>query len=169
MLPSKLTVLESLPLHTNGKINRQELPAPDLDRPKLATRFSAPTNPMESVLVKIWSETLGINSVGIHDPFFDLGGDSMIAARIVSAMGRIFPWNLTLEEFYDACTVAQAAQLLVQKAPSAEKAEKVAALFLQVDGMSSDEIEIMLADERKKRRPEQPDTSPEDYSLESKR
>ncbi|MGH7826174.1 MAG: AMP-binding protein [Candidatus Binatia bacterium] len=148
MVPSKFMILESFPLNTNDKVNRQELPTPDLDRPKLGTRFNAPTTRTESVLAKIWSEALGINSVGIHDLFFDLGGDSIIATRIVSAIGRIFPWNLTLVEFYDACTVAQAAQLLVQKAPSAERAEKVATLFLQVDGMSSAEIETMLADER---------------------
>src|SRR5436309_2304526 len=81
---------------------------------------------------KIWSEALGVTSVGIHALVFDLGGDSITAARIVSAIGRIFPWNLTLAEFYDAGTVAQAAQLLVQKAPSAELAEKVAILFIQV-------------------------------------
>jgi amino acid adenylation domain-containing protein len=155
MVPSKFMILESLPLNTNGKVNRQELPTPDLDRPKLGTRFSEPTTPMESVLAKIWSEALSINSVGNHDSFFDLGGDSIIATRIVSAIGRIFPWNLTLAEFYDACTVAQAAQLLVQKAPSVERAEKVATLFLQVDGMSFAEIETMLADERNKRRPEE--------------
>jgi amino acid adenylation domain-containing protein len=160
MVPSKFMILESLPLNTNGKVNRQDLPMPDLDRPKLGTRFSAPTTPIESMLAKIWSEALGINSVGIHDLFFDLGGDSIIATRIVSAIGRIFPWNLTLAEFYDACTVARAAQLLVQKGPSAEWAEKVATLFLQVDGMSSDEIETMLADERNKRRPEEKNTPP---------
>ena len=159
MVPSRFMILESLPLNTNGKVNRQELPTPDLDRPKLGTRFSAPTTPVESVLAKIWSEALGINNVGIHDLFLDLGGDSMIATRIVSAIGRIFPWNLTLAEFYDACTVAQATQLLVQKAPSVERAEKVATLFLRVDGMSSAEIETMLADERNKRRPEEKNTA----------
>jgi amino acid adenylation domain-containing protein len=155
MVPSKFVILESLPSNANGKVNRQELPTPELDRPNLGTRFSAPTNPMESVLAKVWSQALGINSVGIHDLFLDLGGDSIIAARIVSAIGRIFPWNLTLAEFYDACTVAQAAQLLVQKAPSAERAERAATLFLQVDGMSAAEVETMLADERRKRRREE--------------
>jgi amino acid adenylation domain-containing protein len=155
MVPSKFVILESLPPNANGKVNRRELPTPDLDRPKLGTRFSAPTNPMESVLVKIWSEALAINRVGIHDLFLDLGGDSIIAARIVSTIGRIFPWNFTIAEFYEACTVAQAAQLLVQKAPSEERAEKIATLFLRVDSMSSAEVETMLADERRKRWPEE--------------
>lgn len=154
MMPSKFMILESLPLNTNGKVNRQELPRPELDRPKLGTRFSAPTNPMESVLAKIWCEALSINRVGIHDSFFDLGGDSIIAMKVISSIGRIFPWNLTLAEFYDVCTVAQAVQLLVQKAPSAERAEKVATLWLQVDGMSSAEVETMLTEERRERRPE---------------
>ena len=95
MLPSKFIILESLPQNSNGKVDRQELPTPELDRPKLGARFSAPTTPMESVLAKIWSEALSINSVGNHDSFFDLGGDSIIAMKVISAIGRIFPWNLT--------------------------------------------------------------------------
>jgi amino acid adenylation domain-containing protein len=155
MVPSKFIFLESLPLNANGKINRQELPSPEFDRRKLGTQLSAPTTPIESVLAKIWSEALVINSVGIHDSFFDLGGDSIVAARIVSAIGRIFPWNVTLAEFYDACTVARAAQLLVQNAPSLERAEKAATLFLQVDAMSSAEAESMLAEARNQRLPDE--------------
>jgi hypothetical protein len=101
---------------------------------------------------------LSINSVGKHDSFFDLGGDSIIAMKVISAIGRIFPWNLTLAEFYDACTVAQGARLLVQKAPSVEQAERVAALCLKLDGLSSAEVEIMLADERNKWGREEKDT-----------
>ena len=159
MLPSKFITLESLPQNSNGKVNRQELPTPEPDRPKLGIRFSAPTTPMESVFAKIWSEALSINSVGIHDSFFDLGGDSIIAMKVISAIGRIFPWNLTLAEFYDACTIARGAQLLAQKAPNVEQAERVAALCLQVDGLSSAEVETMLADERNKRGPEEKHTA----------
>jgi len=151
MVPSKFMILGTLPLNSNGKVNRQKLPPPELDRSNLGTQFIAPTTRMESFLAKIWSEALSIDSIGIHDSFFDLGGDSIIASRIVSAIGRNLPWNLTLAEFYDACTVAQTAQLLAQKAPSAERAEKVATLCLQVDGMSSTEVETMLAEERNKR------------------
>jgi amino acid adenylation domain-containing protein len=158
MVPSNFIVLESLPLNSNGKVNRHQLPTPELDRPKLATRFSAPTTPMESVLAKIWSEALSVDSVGIHDSFFDLGGDSIISMKVISAIGRIFPWNLTLAEFYDACTVAQGAQLLAQKAPNVEQAARVAALSLKLDGLSSDEVEMMLADERNKWGPEEKDS-----------
>src|SRR5215471_15283388 len=143
-------------LNSNGKVNRQKLPPPELDRSHLGTPLVAPTTPMESLLAKIWSEALSINSIGIHDSFFDLGGDSIIASRIVSAIGRKLPWNLALAEFYDACTIAQGAQLLAQKAPDAEQAERVAALCLKIDGLSSAEVETMLIGERNKRRLDQP-------------
>jgi amino acid adenylation domain-containing protein len=151
MVPSKFVFLESLPLTTSGKIDRRALPKPDLQRPNLVIRFSAPTTRVESALAKIWAETLSLNRVGINDLFFDLGGDSIIASRIVSAIGRIFPWELTLAEFYGACTVAQIAELLNRKAASPEQAEKVATLYLRVQSMSSDEVETLLADERNKR------------------
>ena len=158
MMPSKFIMLERLPLNSNGKVNREELPTPQLDRPNLDTEFRAPITPVESVVAKIWSEALGIDRVGIHDRFLDLGGDSLIGSRIVSSLCRIFPWNLTLQEFYDACTVTKLAQLLVQKAPSPEQAHKVASLFLEIDAMSSSEIEAKLTDERRKRRAEEKNT-----------
>jgi acyl carrier protein len=152
MVPSKFMFLESLPVNANGKVNRYELPRPELGRPQLGTRFNAPTTSMESVLAKIWSEALRLDRVGSDDSFFDLGGDSIIAMKVISAIGRIFPWNLTLAEFYEARTVARAAHLLIQKAPNPERAEKAATLFLRVDRMSSAEVETMLADERNRRR-----------------
>ena len=148
MVPSSFIFSESLPLNSNGKVNRQELPTPNQNRSNLSNQFIAPTSPMESVLAKIWSEALSVSSVGIHDSFFDLGGDSIIASRIVSAIGRIFPWNLTLSEFYDACTVAQGAQLLVHKAPEVQQAERLATLYLKIHDLSSDEVEAILAGER---------------------
>jgi amino acid adenylation domain-containing protein len=148
MVPSKFIILETLPLNTNGKVNRQELPPPELDRSNLGTEFIAPTTRMESLLAKIWSKALGLSIVGIHDSFFDLGGDSIVASRIVSAIGRNLPWNLTLAEFYDAYTIAQGAQLLAQKAPNVEHAERIAALCLKVDGLSLAEVERMLSEDR---------------------
>jgi amino acid adenylation domain-containing protein len=158
MIPSKFITLETLPLNSNGKVNRQGLPLPELDRTNLGTPFIAPTSRMELLLAKIWSKALSLSSVGIHDSFFDLGGDSIIASRIVSAIGRNLPWNLTLAEFYDAYTIAQVAQLLAQKAPNVEQAERVAALCLKIDGLSSAEVEAILADERNKRGPEEKDS-----------
>jgi len=151
MVPNKFVILESLPMTNAGKIDRQGLPAPNLDRPELENEFSAPKTMVESVLAKIWSQALGINCIGIHDSFFDLGGDSIVASRIVSAIARVFPWELTMQEFYDACTIAGTARGLIEKAPNPEAAQKVAGVYLQVEAMSSGDIERRLAEEREKR------------------
>jgi amino acid adenylation domain-containing protein len=150
MVPSKFIISESLPLNSNGKVNRQELPTPDLGKSKIGTQSNAPSTPMELMLAKIWREALSIESVGIDDSFFDLGGDSITAMKIIAAIGRIFPWNLTLAEFYDAVTIAQGTQLLVHKAPDVEQAERLATLYLKIHDSSSAEVEAMLAVERSK-------------------
>ena len=146
-----------------GKIDRQALPAPDLSRPELEIGFIAPKTTVESVLANVWSQAFGINRIGVHDSFYDLGGDSLIASRIVSAIARIFPWELTMAEFYDTYTIEAIAKLLMQKAPTQEGADKVAALYLQVTAMSTVEVEEFLAKERNKRQPdERPNASKKD-------
>jgi amino acid adenylation domain-containing protein len=151
MVPTKFVILKSLPLNPNGKINRQELPAPDLERPNLGTIFANPSTPVETVMAGVWSEALGVNNIGINDVFFELGGDSLIAGRIITRLSRIFPWNLTLPEFYTAPTVAKFAQLLLRKASSADLADKAARLSLKIDSLSSTQVEAMVAKERQKR------------------
>jgi acyl-CoA synthetase (AMP-forming)/AMP-acid ligase II len=151
MIPANFVFLDRLPLTSSGKVNRQELITPGADRPALAATFQSPATAIERVLTKIWSEALGVGAVGIHDSFLDLGGDSIIAARIVSAVARIFPWEVTLSELYAAVTVAGTAQMLINKAPSADRAETVASLFLKVESMSAAEVEAMLAEARAQR------------------
>lgn len=150
MVPSKFVILDNLPLNPNGKIDRQNLPLTHLNQPGVVSR-SSPATPVEVALAKIWSNALGISNIGIDDPFFEVGGDSITASKIVSIIGRIFPWHITLAEFYDACTVAKMANLLLQKAATVELVQRVATLYLQVDSMSSDEVERMVIDERRRR------------------
>jgi len=151
MIPSRFVALKSLPLNPNGKVNRQALPLPDAGRPDLETVFVAPSTPVEQVLAKIYCEALAINEIGVDDSFFDLGGDSLIAGRILARLGRVFPWPLTLAEFYGAATVAKTAQLILHKAPSHELADKAAQLSLTVDKLSAAEVETMIAAERSRR------------------
>lgn len=77
MVPAIFTFVERMPLTTNGKLDRRALPRPDKARPELYDCFVAPEKPEEKVLAEIWSEVLQVWPVGIHDNFFDLGGDSI--------------------------------------------------------------------------------------------
>ncbi|WP_371858287.1 amino acid adenylation domain-containing protein [Pseudomonas sp. ERMR1:02] len=86
MLPAHLMCLAALPLTPNGKLDRQGLPAPE------ATRQSqdqvAAASPAETLLVEIWQELLGLDSVGVTENFFELGGDSIISLQAVSRAGQ---------------------------------------------------------------------------------
>src|SRR6185295_11788171 len=76
MVPTSFVFLERLPLTLNGKLDRNALPAPD--HLQTAGAFIAPRTDVEKLLAQIWSDVLGIERVGVHDNFFDLGGDSIL-------------------------------------------------------------------------------------------
>ncbi len=84
MVPSAIVVLEKLPLTSNGKVDRKALPEPG----RSADRYEAPQGVIEETLGNIWAELLGVERVGRHDNFFQLGGDSMLALRFIARAQR---------------------------------------------------------------------------------
>ena len=83
MVPSAFVLLEEWPRLPNGKIDRASLPAPDhvVRSPRV---YVAPRNAIEETLAEIWQQVLGVKQVGIHDGFFELGGDSILSIQIVA-------------------------------------------------------------------------------------
>jgi acyl transferase domain-containing protein/SAM-dependent methyltransferase/acyl carrier protein len=79
-------------------------------RPGLRVSYSAPRNETEQTLATIWQELLGIAQIGIHDDFFELRGDSLLAAQVVSRLNRAFQIKLPLSSLFDAPTVASLGQ-----------------------------------------------------------
>ncbi|MFZ5917840.1 MAG: amino acid adenylation domain-containing protein, partial [Chloroflexota bacterium] len=75
MLPSAYVVMEALPRMPGGKVDRRVLPAPDETRPELEAAYEAPRTAAEETLAGIWAAVLGVEQVGVHDSFFELGGD----------------------------------------------------------------------------------------------
>lgn len=84
MVPSICVLLEAMPQTANGKINRKALPVPTETEAANDTQYAAPTQPVEQQLADIWANVLGRESVGIHDNFFALGGDSILSLQVVS-------------------------------------------------------------------------------------
>ena len=107
MVPTDFIFLDSLPLTPNGKINRLALPAPYGPRPDLAVAYTAPQSDIERLLAEIWAEVLAIGPVGIHDDFFDLGGHSLAATRVLSRVLQKLKLNLPVQALFDAPTVAR--------------------------------------------------------------
>ncbi|MBD3305027.1 AMP-binding protein, partial [candidate division KSB3 bacterium] len=118
MLPACFMFLDALPLSPTGKVDRQALPAPDHRRPAVDVPYAAPRNATEQQLASIWADVLGLERVGIQDHFFDLGGDSIQAMRILAqvehTIGTLLPTSVLLE----APTIARLATRLHADAPS---------------------------------------------------
>jgi amino acid adenylation domain-containing protein len=153
MIPTRFMVLKSLPLMPNGKVNRQELPLPPRVRPELSSPYSKPLTSVESAVAKLWSDALSIDVVGRDDNFFDLGGDSLVASKIVSTLNRIFPCSLSITEFFASPTVAENCQSLIGKEAFPGQTEIVSDAYLKIEAMSSEEIHRVVESEREMRQP----------------
>ncbi|NEQ78399.1 MAG: amino acid adenylation domain-containing protein [Okeania sp. SIO2C9] len=105
MVPSGLMVLSQLPLTPNGKVDRKALPVPDMASSVL-TEYVAPQTETQKILAEIWQEVLGIEQIGIHDNFFDLGGHSLMATKVVSRVRQGFGNELTLQGLFESPTIA---------------------------------------------------------------
>ncbi|NEQ65236.1 MAG: amino acid adenylation domain-containing protein, partial [Symploca sp. SIO2D2] len=107
MQPSGYVVLSQLPLTPNGKVDRKALPAPDGELVS-SQEYVAPQTETEEILVRIWQEVLGIKQVGIHDNFFEIGGDSIISIQIV-ARAQKAGIQLTTKQLFQNQTIAEQA------------------------------------------------------------
>jgi len=94
MMPRAFVLLEALPLTASGKVDRRALPAPARVRPATAA-FVAPLGPVETAVAAIWAEVLGCGPVGAHDNFFDLGGDSLTASRVLTRLRSVLGVELS--------------------------------------------------------------------------
>ncbi|MHA6757549.1 non-ribosomal peptide synthetase [Streptacidiphilus sp. PAMC 29251] len=112
MVPTTFTLLPALPLTPNGKTDRKALPAPDTTRPDLDTTYTAPRNRVERALTAIWSDLLGVETVGIHDNFFTLGGHSLLATQVTSRIRKTLGIDLPVRTLFSSPTPAQLATAL---------------------------------------------------------
>jgi amino acid adenylation domain-containing protein len=109
MIPSAMVVLKEFPLNANGKVDRRallEIP-PVGDEPAI----EMPRTPLEAGLVAIWEQALGRESVGIHDHFFEVGGDSLLAVQVASRMQEFIGRPVQAIRILETPTIARLAQL----------------------------------------------------------
>ncbi len=112
MVPASYVFMESFPLTINGKLDRDKLPLPGMERPRLAVEYVAPEPGLEETIAKLWRPGLRINEVGVNDNFFDLGADSLMVTAIhrdlQTGLGRKIPITL----FFEFATIAGLAKKL---------------------------------------------------------
>ena len=107
MVPAVMMQLEELPLTANGKIDRKALPKPLAG---VEVEYAGPQTEVEEILVGIWAEALGVERVGINDNFFDLGGNSLSAFRVISRVRRALDVEVPLLKLFETGTISEFAK-----------------------------------------------------------
>ena len=151
MMPTVFVQIDSLPLTTNGKVDRTKLPAPDqlnshTKKPFVAP-FVAPRTPFEKELATIWQKLLKVEQVGVHDNFFELGGHSLIATQLALRVQETFDVSLTLQLIFDNPTINDLAAAITMKLSEAEDQAELDQMLEDLKQLSPEEIKVLLETE----------------------
>jgi amino acid adenylation domain-containing protein len=119
MVPTTFVAIERFPLTPNGKVDRKALPAPARGRPDLGTPYAAPRSDLERLIADKWRRILDLETVGVHDRFFELGGTSLQAARFINEMQTDLRESIFVVTLFGAPSVAEYAALLQEQYPAA--------------------------------------------------
>jgi acyl carrier protein len=156
MVPTSLVLVDELPLLPNGKLDLAALPALEHRRDATGPTFIAPRSPSEIQLAAIWAELLGLEQIGIHDNFFDLGGHSLLSTQAITRMRRAFSVELQLRAFFEQPTIAELAALIdrQQQTQSASQTARPQAIprinrtvrraVTQLEQLSEHEVQMLL-------------------------
>ncbi|EKU98796.1 non-ribosomal peptide synthase/amino acid adenylation enzyme [Leptolyngbya sp. PCC 7375] len=106
LVPAYFIQLESMPLTANGKVDFSALPDPKASRPELQSEFVAPATAVEKTLAKLWQQVLKLDRIGIHDNFYELGGDSIMAIQIAARMSEA-GFSLSPNQIFQHPTLAK--------------------------------------------------------------
>jgi acyl carrier protein len=147
MIPSRFVAVDKLPLLSTGKVDRRTLPEFDGTRPEIGTPYVPPRTLVEEEVATIWAQVLSLDRVGVHDSFFDLGGHSLAAMRLVSGVIQKFKLELPLQSLFKAPTVAEMAAVITghQGRPLGE--EEMEKILTEVEVLTDEEAQRRLLNE----------------------
>jgi acyl carrier protein len=115
MIPSRFIFLDTLPITSNGKVDRNALPVPAFSRHHIDGPYVAPRDSIEEKLAKIWAAILGIKQIGIKDNFFYLGGDSLLATGLLIEIKKVTGRDLPVRSLFEFPTIEQLAAVVRDK------------------------------------------------------
>jgi len=131
LVPAFFIRLNTLPLTATGKVDRRSLP-PGRTRLALKNEYAPPRSPVEESLVKIWAEVLGLEQVGVHDDFLELGGDSILATVLISRVLAGFQAEVALRTLFEAPTVAEMSTVIIEALASRVDKEKLDQMLKEI-------------------------------------
>ncbi|MEP0949630.1 MULTISPECIES: non-ribosomal peptide synthetase [Cyanophyceae] len=126
MVPAHFIFLDELPLNANGKIDKKKLPEPSLDRQAFENDVVSPRNETELRLAQIWEQELQLGPIGITDSFFELGGNSLLAASMLIKVEDVFGRSPSLGNFFQLPTIEALAKALQETSEDNSKQSLVA-------------------------------------------
>jgi amino acid adenylation domain-containing protein len=142
-------LLDTLPTGDSGKIDRKALRSlnivPAQSRPDFPAAFSA-DGPVQEYLAMLWKQALGKNDCSARGDFFEMGGHSLLAAKLVAKIGKAFRVEFPFSAFFDKPTIPDTERTLEQLVGNRTKLEKIARLRLELSKLSSEEINARLTD-----------------------
>lgn len=136
MIPSTFVSMEALPQTPNGKTDRLHLPLPPRERPELDAPFAPAETSTEKELAQIWAEVFDLEQVGIHDRFFDLGGNSLLATRVLAHVLKNFRVTLPISTMFESPTVAELAKAITLNQAKSVGDEELARLLAELESRS---------------------------------
>jgi amino acid adenylation domain-containing protein len=143
MVPLSFVMLDSLPLTTTGKVDRNALPIDQIGF-ETEENYLAPRTALEQVLAGIFAEILSLERVGVNDSFFDLGGHSLLATQVLSRVREAFQLAIPLRKLFETPTVAGFAAAILEDAAERKRVEATAELLLKVVNFSDQEVHELL-------------------------
>ncbi|MEV7081444.1 amino acid adenylation domain-containing protein [Streptomyces sp. NPDC093516] len=147
MVPARIAVAAELPLTANGKLDRRAVRALWETRGPGEEGHRAPGSALETVVARVWADVLGAAHVGLDDGFFALGGDSVLATVIVSRLREALDTSeVSVRALFATLTPGGMAARLAAEEHTPGRLEQVAALHLEIEGMSAEEVDSALRD-----------------------
>ncbi|WP_212004587.1 non-ribosomal peptide synthetase [Chitinophaga sp. HK235] len=116
MIPSLFIAMEKLPLTANGKIDRKALPDPEVQH----NIYVAPSNEVEQTLLDIWQGLLSTDRIGTADDFFEVGGDSLLAVRVIAHIKDVYNINVSVSTVFECRNVVRLAEYVMAMTGSPE-------------------------------------------------
>ncbi len=129
MVPERFVELDRLPVTGNGKVDRDALPDPGTERPLAGRVPIAPRDDLELVLRELWSEVLEVDTLGVEDDFFAVGGNSLLATQLLAKVREMFGIPIQMRALFEKPTIAAAAALLRQDPARRDGLEAMAAIL----------------------------------------
>ncbi|MFD2169210.1 amino acid adenylation domain-containing protein [Tumebacillus lipolyticus] len=141
MVPSFFIMLEEFPMTLNGKVDRKRLPTPSIQQEE--REYKAPETEVQRAVAEIWQSVLSYDPVSLTDNFFEVGGESILATRLISLLRKRFSIELPLRTLFEASTVEGLAAAVQSQVDLGED-DEMKALLEELEGLSDEEALLLL-------------------------